>query len=138
MSMLVEREDFEISGELACFERGTSSGAVARCFFCPTCGNRVYHDAGEEESRLRIKLPLEQRHQIRPRVQFWTENRQPWLTGWLGGLTHLPEFRRQTFEPAVVKRRIVLGYAWSAARLAAQAVGVVCIVWVGWHLAVGW
>jgi hypothetical protein len=134
ISMLVNREDFEVTGELRQYDRPATSGDVARCFFCPTCGNRIYHDAGPDAPMIRLKGTLEQKDRIRPRVQFWTRSRQAWLRGPLGGLHNLPAFATQSFERPVVIRRVALGKLAAFGRLALRVLGWVCIGLVAWHV----
>lgn len=55
-TVAVRREAFALtSGALAQWERGSDSGAVNRAHFCPTCGNRIYHDNPAAPEILRLK-----------------------------------------------------------------------------------
>ncbi len=136
-SQLVNREDFEVKGELARYDRPTTTGAVARCFFCPTCGNRIYHDAGPDEPMIRLKGSLDDKERIRPRVQMWGRSRQPWLGRVLGNLSALPVLATQTFDRPTMIRHIVIGKVKAVAALAFRVLGWVCIALVGWHLLAG-
>ena len=42
LSMVVEKESFEIDGELTNFVRTADSGSKITTYFCPGCGNRIY------------------------------------------------------------------------------------------------
>jgi hypothetical protein len=45
MSLQVKRADFRITrGEARSWSRGTDSGNRLKCFFCPHCGSRIWHE----------------------------------------------------------------------------------------------
>lgn len=44
MSLMVRASGFTVQGELKMFERAANSGRTLRCFFCPECGTRIYHE----------------------------------------------------------------------------------------------
>lgn len=81
ITMLIDADAFRLlSGELKVYERPTDSGGVAACYFCPTCGNRVYHMNPEMPDVLRLKPGgLDDKSQIRPQVHGWVSRAQPWV-----------------------------------------------------------
>jgi hypothetical protein len=82
ITMVIPRDAFKlVSGELAVFERPTDAGGVAACYFCSTCGNRVYHENPEKPELIRLKPGgLDDTSQIRPQAHVWTSRAQSWFT----------------------------------------------------------
>ena len=81
MTMLVKREDFEVlSGDLGVFDRPAASGNIARCYFCPTCSNRIYHENPEKPEVIRLKPgTLDDTDIIKPQMHVWTSSKQSWV-----------------------------------------------------------
>ena len=81
MTMMVRREDLEIvRGELAAFDRPAASGNVARCYFCPTCSNRIYHENPAKPELVRLKPgTLDDTDIIQPDMHVWTSSKQAWV-----------------------------------------------------------
>ena len=79
--MLVRREDLEVlRGELKYFDRPADSGNTSRCFFCPTCSNRIYHENPEDNAIVRVKPgTLDDTGIIKPEMHVWTKSAQPWF-----------------------------------------------------------
>jgi hypothetical protein len=79
--MLVKREDFElIRGELAAFDRPSASGNTSRCYFCPTCSNRIYHENPDQAEVIRVKPgTLDDTSIIKPEMHVWTKGAQSWI-----------------------------------------------------------
>jgi len=69
-------------GRLAHFVRD-GRGRKFRCYFCPGCGTRIYHQMFTEEGDLpRIGLKvgtLDDRSWYSPGCHVWAENAQPWV-----------------------------------------------------------
>lgn len=80
MSMPVPRERVRFEGTLASFERATDLGTRTRCFFCPDCGSRLYHQSSTSPDRLTIKAgSLDDTSGLRPIAHIWASRRQPWI-----------------------------------------------------------
>ena len=81
MTMLVKREDFElIKGELSAFDRPSASGNTSRCYFCPTCSNRIYHENPDSPEVIRVKPgTLDDTSIIKPEMHVWAKGAQPWV-----------------------------------------------------------
>lgn len=60
------------------------NGRQFRCYFCPTCGSRIYHqwftEAGDSPFFNIKPGTLDDRSWLRPGCHVWTENAQPWVT----------------------------------------------------------
>jgi hypothetical protein len=78
--MLIAAASFElVSGNLNVFERSTDSGGSALCYFCPTCGNRVYHESPQMPGYYRLKPGgLDDTSRISPQAHVWTSRAQTW------------------------------------------------------------
>ncbi len=96
MSMVLRASGFEITGgELQRWDRPTDQGGVAQCFFCATCGNRIYHDNPAFPGFLRLKPgTLDDTTAIAPVAHVWTCREQPWLAGFA-------ELHREETQPDV-------------------------------------
>ena len=81
LTMVIPRDAFKLeSGELAVFERPADMGGTARCYFCPACGNRVYHENPRLPGFLRLKPGgLDDTSCIVPEAHVWTSRAQPWF-----------------------------------------------------------
>ena len=96
ISMILRTSGFAITGgELTRWDRPTDQGGVAQCWFCPTCGNRIYHDNPAFPGMLRLKPgTLDDTSVIDPAVHVWTCREQPWLS-------RFAEIHREDTQPDV-------------------------------------
>ena len=80
ISMVLNRSGLEIlSGDLKQWDRPADSGNITRCWFCPTCGNRIYHDNPEAPEYIRLKPgTLDDTSVLSPQGHAWTCREQPW------------------------------------------------------------
>jgi hypothetical protein len=80
MSLVVRKESFELlAGTLRRFTRSADSGRRLDCFFCPDCGNRIYHER-EGAGTVNLKAgTLDDRSWLAPSVHVWTARKQPWV-----------------------------------------------------------
>jgi len=81
ITMVIPRDSFELlSGDLAVFERPADMGGSALCYFCRTCGNRVYHENPQLPGFLRLKPGgLDDTSRIVPEAHVWTSRAQAWF-----------------------------------------------------------
>jgi len=93
MSMVFAADGFQIlSGELQVFERQADSGATLRCFFCPHCGVRIYHQKADISDTIILKPgTLDDARAVTPKRQLWLAQKQGWID-----LSGLPGFERQS------------------------------------------
>jgi hypothetical protein len=91
--MYLKRSGFRLlSGDLKSWERPTESAGVAVCWFCPDCGNRIYHENPAMPEFVRLKPgTLDDTSALNPQVLVWTCRRQPWLDHY----AELPAFDKQ-------------------------------------------
>jgi len=81
ITIVIAAESFRLlSGDLHAFERPTEAGGTAACYFCSTCGNRVYHVDPKRPAFYRLKPGgLDDTSQIAPEAHVWTSRAQPWF-----------------------------------------------------------
>jgi hypothetical protein len=92
MSMVLAADQFHVvSGELNSFDRSADSGAVMRCYFCPECGTRIYHQKPIALGIVILKPgTLDDPKWIKPARQLWTSCKQEWVE-----LQNISSFERQ-------------------------------------------
>ena len=80
ISMFLNRSGFELlSGDLSMWERSAASGNITRCWFCPDCGNRIYHENPDVPGIVRLKPgTLDDTSVLDPKGHVWTCREQPW------------------------------------------------------------
>ena len=81
LTMLIPAEAFALtSGTLQMFKRPADKGGSALCYFCPHCGNRVYHENPQLPGFYRLKPGgLDDTSGIVPQAHVWTSRAQPWF-----------------------------------------------------------
>lgn len=81
ISALVDRKDFKLlSGELKVYMRIADSGLTNACYFCPDCGNRIYHENPDKPDIIRLKPgTLEDTSVIQPTIHVWLKSKQGWV-----------------------------------------------------------
>ena len=101
LTMYLKRSGFRLlSGDLNSWERPMDSGGVAVCWFCPDCGNRIYHENPSMPEIVRLKPgTLDDTSVLNPQVLVWTCRRQPWLEHY----SELPAFDKQPDLAAAMK-----------------------------------
>ncbi len=77
LSLLVPRASFRLThGQPKAWTRPTDSGKTLICYFCPTCGSRVWHDAPHEPETITIKAgSLDQPVDLSKAIHLWTSRR---------------------------------------------------------------
>jgi hypothetical protein len=79
ISVIVRRGDFRLlQGRVECWSRAADSGNTIDCFFCPSCGTRVWHGAREREDTLSVKGgSLDKPLDLTQAVHIWTSRKLP-------------------------------------------------------------
>lgn len=76
----VRADALKITGELKVFERIADSGRRNFAYFCPDCGNRIYHQDPEAPGMKRLKAGTLNNAPIpEPKVHVWVSRKQPWV-----------------------------------------------------------
>jgi hypothetical protein len=81
LSAPVRKQVFAIEGPLGCWGRPAASGATTDCFFCTSCGTRLYHASSHAADWVTIKGgALDDTADLTPRVHLWVTRKQPWVS----------------------------------------------------------
>lgn len=80
ISVPVMRDRFRIEGAMKVWRRPTDSGSNTDCWFCATCGSRLYHQGVREPDWLVIKGgTLDKPDLLTPSAQIWVTRKRPWV-----------------------------------------------------------
>ena len=80
ISVPVMARDLDVSGPLAAYERATDSGSVTNCWFCSTCGTRIYHQSARAPKMATLKGgTLDDPSVLEPVAHLWVSRRHPWV-----------------------------------------------------------
>jgi hypothetical protein len=82
MAAVIARESFRITkGAPAMFARQTSATKTMECWFCSSCGTRLYHIPGGADYPNRNVKPgtLDDSSWLNPTIHFWTRSAQKWV-----------------------------------------------------------
>jgi hypothetical protein len=88
LSLIMPQDGVVIEGELKMFERSSDSGRPLKCFFCPECGTRIYHQPSHAPVINMRAGTLDDTSWLQPQLHAWTSAKQPWLTLPDGVKTH--------------------------------------------------
>ncbi len=94
MSLEMPRAGFRVTqGAPRFWTRGTDSGRHLRCFFCPDCGSRLWHEAEPASHTLTLKAgSLDQPVDAETAIHIWTARKLP-------GIVIPPDARQFPGEP---------------------------------------
>ncbi len=80
ISVPVWANNLELKGALHSWSRSTDSGGTTECFFCPTCGCRIYHANPDLPGMITVKGgTLDDAIDLRLVAHIWVDSRQGWL-----------------------------------------------------------
>jgi hypothetical protein len=80
-SLIVNSDEVVFQGRLKTWDRTTDTGRTNRAFFCPDCGNRIYHQNPDAPEVVRIRSGTLDGQQIpEPRTHFHTIRQMPWVS----------------------------------------------------------
>jgi hypothetical protein len=81
MSLQVPRAGFRVTrGAPASWTRDTDSGRRLRCFFCPRCGSRLWHEPEGGGDTVTIKAgSLDEPVDVTDAIHIWTSRKLPGL-----------------------------------------------------------
>lgn len=78
--LVFRTESIEFQGTFATWERTSESGRRNVAYFCPTCGNRIYHFDPDMPAVTRLKSGTLDSEQIpAPQVNQWTSRKPDWV-----------------------------------------------------------
>ena len=80
MSMIMDKENVEIKGELKSFIRTVDSGGEVTSYFCPEFGNRIYGTSPFNADAMSIKPgTLDDTSWLTPSRMLWMNSAQNWV-----------------------------------------------------------
>ena len=81
LSMILPEAAFEVTqGAPESWSRGSDSGRPVHCFFCATCGSRLYHTSPSRPGAVNLKPgTLDDASGLQPIGDVWTDSRQAWV-----------------------------------------------------------
>ena len=81
LSVPAAAQDLTVEGTMAAYERPTDSGSRTKCWFCPECGTRIYHQSARSPDRVTLKGgTLDDPSELEPDAHLWVSRKQAWLT----------------------------------------------------------
>lgn len=70
----------EVRGRLKRWDRIADSGTPNAAYFCPECGNRIYHENPDDPRLRRLKAGTLDGDPIpAPQIHVWVSRKQPWV-----------------------------------------------------------
>lgn len=80
LSMTLLSSAFKLSGELKSWEYTSENGNHHIAYFCPGCGNRIYHEPKIPNGFIRLKPgTLDDTSILNPDIHLWVKRKQPWV-----------------------------------------------------------
>ncbi len=80
VTMVLAAEHFSVTGELKRWQRKADSGNDNVAFFCPECGNRIYHMNPDQPEIIKLKPgTLDNSDLIQPTAHVWVSQKQAWV-----------------------------------------------------------
>ncbi len=83
LSLIVSAGDLEFTAgaeRLRRWETRGDDGTAKPCYFCPSCGTRLYHGDRDDDARVSIKGgTLDSTHDLEPVAHIWLRSAQPWV-----------------------------------------------------------
>ncbi len=79
ISVMVKSADIRhVKGELQRWTRSTDTGRTLACFFCPTCGSRVWHGDKDRAEEISIKGgSFDEPVDLTDAIHIWTSRKLP-------------------------------------------------------------
>ena len=105
--LIFKSESIKFFGELKTWERSSDSGRRNVAYFCPNCGNRMYHFDPDNPLLTRLKSgTLDSQEIPPPQINQWT-SRKP---SWVEISDNLPNYSER-MSPDERKQLVGIGYS---------------------------
>ena len=79
-TMFVRADALHVKGEMKRWDRMTDTGRRNAAYFCPGCGNRIYHQDPDNPTYARLKAgTLDNVKMPAPNAHLWVKRKQPWV-----------------------------------------------------------
>jgi hypothetical protein len=80
ITALVHADAVRFDGELSEWSRVSASGNTTTAWFCPLCGNHIYHvNSGYPDSILLKPATLADTSLVKPTMHVWVSEKQAWF-----------------------------------------------------------
>jgi len=80
ISIPIEMDGLRITGELNSYDRPAHSGATTKCFFCSSCGTRIYHQSSKSRGLITLKGgTMDDASELSPVAHLWTLRKHQWI-----------------------------------------------------------
>lgn len=78
--IVINADDLALTGDLKMWEKPADSGRRKQLFFCPRCGNRIYHQDPDAPELVRIRSgTLDLAELPEPQVHVYAARKQSWV-----------------------------------------------------------
>ena len=80
LTMVVNRKNFTITGQVSTYVRAADSGQTNTSYFCPNCGNPIYGEVERLPDIVAIRPgTLDDTSWFKPERHQWTDSAQSWF-----------------------------------------------------------
>lgn len=80
LSIPLKTSDISLRGELNSYERPAASGAITSCYFCTTCGTRIYHQSSNSPDKITLKGgTINKVKNLDPVAHLWVSRKHEWI-----------------------------------------------------------
>jgi len=80
ISVPLNLSEVSIKGALHNYRRLAASGATTKCYFCPACGTRIYHQSSNTKDKITLKGgTLDNLDVVSPIAHLWVCRKQEWV-----------------------------------------------------------
>ena len=80
ISVPLVKDHVNITGHLGIYDRSAKSGAMTSCYFCLTCGSRIYHQSNRSPDMITLKGGvLDGVENLEPVAHLWVKRKAAWV-----------------------------------------------------------
>ena len=80
ISVPLVKDHVSIEGHLGVFHRPAKSGAMTSCYFCSSCGSRIYHQSSRSPDMITLKGGvLDRVENLEPVAHLWVKRKADWV-----------------------------------------------------------
>jgi hypothetical protein len=80
ISVPIPTARFQLTGQTAVYNRPTESGTTTNCYFCPSCGTRLYHRSERSPDIVTVKGgTLDEISALPVVAHLWTKRKHAWI-----------------------------------------------------------
>ena len=80
ISVPVHLSELSLTGSLNSYDRPAHSGAITHCWFCSSCGTRIYHQSSSSNGLITLKGgTLDCAGELEPVAHLWTLRKHSWI-----------------------------------------------------------